>query len=334
MLRRINQYLGIVTAALLAAGSASAAMTTNLQAYIPLDETSGTDVYSVGLGTGINVGADIGAEGIIGTAYDFETDEEDWVNFNDPATVGATMTFAAFVKPESLRTDLTGANSRNGVLFSDSSYYGFGTTQGRLHMLLHDGTTYQDHISGAAGALTLGVYQHIAATTSIVPDGNGMYTSTVKFYIDGIHVDTVVRTVNSDSRGSKDMTVANAGTQRKWDGLIDEAAIWSSTLSDQEIALVNGLARLAQVTANDAALDDVMAAFNAGLGNSAMAGGYEWVYTAGLGAGPVGTIGGSVGGSDAFIILDASGNGVQVSIPEPASLGLLALGAVLIVRRR
>jgi hypothetical protein len=58
-------------------------------------------------------------------------------------------------------------------------------------------------------------------------------------------------------------------------------------------------------------LDSVLATFNAATGSTG-AGGYEWSYVTGLASTTLGETGGSVGGGDAWIALDAGGNGVQI----------------------
>ncbi len=309
MLQRITTTLCFAAAAsigLLLTGAAQASVADGLSAYVPLDETSGTDVFSIGLGTGVNAGADMGVAAVIGTGFHFTASEDDAVNFNGATNTATNITnafsFSAFIQADSYSTE-GGANGRNGVMFG---YLGFGTLNGRVHILFKNAAgAYVDGLTAnAATALTAGPdFHHIAATRA---------ADTVKFYIDGIHVDTLTGIDSTDVQNSK-VRVGTAGTTRDWDGVIDDIGLFDDVLSDQEIALINGLGRFAGVALNDTAIDDVLTAFNTGTGNSASAGGYTWSYATSLGAGPIGTVGGSVGSSDAFIILDASGNGVQIT---------------------
>lgn len=120
---------------------------------------------------------------------------------------------------------------------------------------------------------------------------------------------------------------------RDWVGYLDEIGVWvAQARTEEEIALVHGLSYFAQVELNDTAMDDVLAVFNAANG-SALAGGYTWGYVTGLASTTKGQIGGTVGGGDAWIALDANGNGVQL-IPEPASVMLLAAGVSMVLSRR
>ncbi|MBL7114823.1 MAG: hypothetical protein ISS35_03585 [Kiritimatiellae bacterium] len=79
-----------------------------------------------------------------------------------------------------------------------------------------------------------------------------------------------------------------------------------------ERALIHALGRYSGVALDDSSIDDVLAAF--GTTSSATAGGDLWVYktAAELGAGTtLGTSGGTAG-VDAYVVLDTSGNGMQI----------------------
>jgi hypothetical protein len=62
--------------------------------------------------------------------------------------------------------------------------------------------------------------------------------------------------------------------------------------------------------------------------------GNTWQYTTGL-SGVLGAIGGTAG-VDAFIALDAAGNGMITVVPEPGTLALGILGGLTaaLIRRR
>lgn len=111
---------------------------------------------------------------------------------------------------------------------------------------------------------------------------------------------------------------ANDDANARWPGALDDAAMWNEVVSAQQIALIHGLGRYAGVDAGSSAIGSVLAAFNAGPGNTATAGGHSWRYaTASQLNNPPGTIGftGGQAGMDTFIVLDAGGNGMILSDP-------------------
>ena len=112
-------------------------------------------------------------------------------------------------------------------------------------------------------------------------------------------------------------------------GLMDDLGIWSEALTPQQIALVHGLGYFTGLSLADEGINAVLEAFNTQ--GQAEAGGVQWAYASGL-TGPIGTIGGSIDGYNAFIVLDANGNGVQV-VPEPTG-ALLGAGMLLALGRR
>ena len=122
-------------------------------------------------------------------------------------------------------------------------------------------------------------------------------------------------------------------------GSIDDCLLATGpVLTDQQVALLHGLGRLAGVsygsgTINGEELANVLDAYDTQ--GFAVAGGETWYYSDNVGGGTtVGTIGGSVAGGDAFIILGADGSGVNL-VPEPCSLTFLLgiLVAIAAMRR-
>jgi hypothetical protein len=137
---------------------------------------------------------------------------------------------------------------------------------------------------------------------------------------------------------------STGGTSAGYIGFIDDFLLMDNAATNIEVALVHGLGRLAGVHAGagvtipgvDGELLAVRDAYLTGVdGSSANAGGQTWYRQSSVGAGPVGTIGGSVAGADAFIVLGSDGSGVAL-IPEPESLVLTILGVsmALCIHRR
>ncbi|MBN2022099.1 MAG: PEP-CTERM sorting domain-containing protein [Pirellulales bacterium] len=155
-------------------------------------------------------------------------------------------------------------------------------------------------------------------------------TQTIWGYVDGMQDCTLT---NSEIGTVSGFTLGKIGYHARsaegaLGGMLDDLAVMTDTVTPANVALVNGLGRFAGVSMADyEQILAVEAAFNAGAGNSAVAGGLTWRYTSGLGSTVVGAMGGSVAGGNAFVVLDAAGNGVSL-IPEPGALALLTTGLV------
>ncbi|MCC6679978.1 MAG: hypothetical protein IT445_03655 [Phycisphaeraceae bacterium] len=136
---------------------------------------------------------------------------------------------------------------------------------------------------------------------------------TVAGYLDGILMTATNSwgmTFTTDGDGvatSAPLSIGNI-----FDGRIDDAGQWDGAVAAEKIALIHGLGRFGGVTLNSSSIDDVLNVFNTA-GGSANAGGYTWSYATGLASSTVGAVGGDTATLDAFIVLDSSGNGVQIT---------------------
>jgi len=113
-------------------------------------------------------------------------------------------------------------------------------------------------------------------------------------------------------------------------GNLDDIGVWNNRIGAQDVALTHGVGVFYGLDLEDSSIASLLNTFNGGA--STMIGADEWVRADGIG-GTTGDIGGSVAGVDAYIILDGSGNGVQL-IPEPATVALLGLGSLVLLRKR
>src|SRR5262249_49747901 len=122
-------------------------------------------------------------------------------------------------------------------------------------------------------------------------------------------------------------------------GNIDDYALKDDMISAQQVALIHGLGRLAGVTYGAGAtlgadIDGVLSAYNTQ--GSATAGGSTWYYAPDVGGGTtIGTIGGTVAGGNAYVVLGSDGSGITL-VPEPSSYALMifAAGTIATVRSR
>ncbi len=294
-----------------------AAVGDGLLAHWKLDETSGTTAVDSVAGTynADNIGnvnpAVVNQAGVVGTAYQFN-DTEDNVLLSAAAPTGITdFTISAWGYTDFTRSGTT-ASSRSTI---------FGQTS--ISLLLSIGeagnandpakviTYYNSSNDGGSGItfktapiINVGQWYHFAFTRS---------GTDVVIYVNGQNVYTGTGATGMVN-GLSDMMIGrySAQLERDWGGKIDDVGLWGAAKSAEEVALMHGLGSFVGVSLDDTAIDNVLTAFNAGSGNSASAGGYTWNYVSGLSSSTLGETGGSVGGGDAWIALDSSGNGVQI----------------------
>jgi hypothetical protein len=114
------------------------------------------------------------------------------------------------------------------------------------------------------------------------------------------------------------------------DGALDDVGIYNNALGAKDVAVTHGLGLFEGQNLADADIAGMIAAFDSTSDYATDQN--QWYYVSGL-AGTTGDTGGSVGGGDAYIVLDASGNGMSL-VPEPATVALLGLGSLVLLRRR
>lgn len=107
-------------------------------------------------------------------------------------------------------------------------------------------------------------------------------------------------------------------------GLEDDAAVWNEALTDQQIAAIYGLGHFSAGNASD--MPQFLAAFMAGTNTTIH--NISWMPTNGL-SGALGSVGGAVGTTNAYVVLDSSGNGMEVigaAVPPTVSSFKVAPG--------
>ncbi len=155
----------------------------------------------------------------------------------------------------------------------------------------------------------------------------------MKLYVDGSLVNETTHSImNWPTTGDLNLSLAlgavypygggwSGHAGNALDGKLDDVAIFDSTETAEQIALIHGLGRYSHVDLDDSSLDDVLTVFTSA-GGSAMAGNLTWSYATGL-PGVLGASG--IHQGEFFITLDDSGNGVT-GVPEPSTLIMLLLG--------
>ncbi len=216
----------------------TADLNVGLYHYYNFNEPSGTILIdSIGTMNGTNTDATVNVAGILGTAYDFEADETDWVEI-EATEYPNTGSVSLWVKPETLidnsafltvLADTTGTGDR-------LDFKGIGTAG---NISITAATSSQDGISETP-VITAGNWHHIVYTS----DG-----AVTKLYVDSVEIDILGTYPNGYwfadlvAPDNYIFGMLKRGVDRifKYDGLIDEAGFWNRSLTSDEVTqLYNG----------------------------------------------------------------------------------------------
>ena len=154
-------------------------------------------------------------------------------------------------------------------------------------------------------------------------------SDTIALFVNGISLAPVSGRVTpwTTSPSATDFYICTrpSGGNSDFNGIVRDLGIWNEVLSNEKIALINGLGRFSGAGLNDVSISDVLRVFGAKTG-TVTAGTQAWGYKTGLGSKTLGATGGTVAEGNAYVVLDRSGNGVSVVISEPATTRLLTHG--------
>lgn len=196
-------------------------------------DASGQENHGVAIG-----GATTTAQGRFGRAGTF--DGTSWIEVADEATLrpSSQLTISAWVRPTSLgSSDSYGIIAKREGFADQTSYALFLSTEGHLTCDLQ----LEDDRFAAETAIAVDRWTHVA----VVYDGDLPESERVRMFIDG-----ELERVAPETSTTIDPTfgaqlrigdLPNGG--QPFIGQIDEVAIWSRALEDEEIALLRGLER-------------------------------------------------------------------------------------------
>lgn len=297
-----------------------------LVTYLSLDSSTGLTAGPVDSGTN---DATITALGKFGPAAQFDGDNDYFIVDAGGGVVGTgARTISLWVNE-----DVGTLNLRTPLTFGDNGI----------------GTKFDIDLDNANDGIEVGVGNGRSTTSGVgfvtgswqfltVSLASGQNVGQVLAYLNGGNAITSAANTRAVATSSNRMLLGTAGnlsltnnpSLQFFSGLVDDVAVWDEVLSQNEIkgAYDVGAASLAYPANN---FDLLKLVHDAGSG-SVVIGSLEWTYAAGLG----GTAGLSGGGDNYTLVLDAAGGTGLTSapVPEPASMGLLAAGTLLLARRR
>ena len=313
----------------------------NLVSHWKLDDGAGQAAADSAIGgnhgmLGTSTGADASdptwAAGKIGGALNFAgngtTPEEYATVPSDPSLAVAQrqdFTYSLWFKGPGVGTWRWLLNQ--GDAYNDGLFI---TAQGNA-IRVSMGTWFSNTINTSGGVLDADTWYHLALTRS---DGD-----TVTAYLDGVPFATGASDVALGIGRGLFIGKGPAATTG-FSGLIDDVGVWHEALSAERLAAIAGLGDFASVDLASPEIDDVLGL--SAPGQHAGAGAAEWYYTTMF---PTPRGGGSLLagmhyiGSDGGRYIILSGNAQDgfaglTTIPEPATLTLVALGLAALARRR
>lgn len=212
-----------------------ATLPTSLVSYWELEEASGTRADSAGANTLADNNTVGQGTGIQGNCGDFEKDDIEYLDITDASQVGldilADLSLSFWIKIE---TALHSAQLINKIS-GNSGYRLEMSASGKMTWGWGDGSFHEaDDVDFFVGA-DIGTFVHVVMTfKAATPD--------IEMWHDGeLQAVNVTGTGTSINNSSADFGVGASGTGfGPVDGLMDEVAIWSKVLSDQEISNLFG----------------------------------------------------------------------------------------------
>lgn len=203
--------------------------TTNLVAYWKMDDASGAIVDSHGSYDGTNTGASYGATGIINDCLDFESSEGDHVTVASFPALNGNFSISFWLKPES-------ANPANAYPLNKGTDKICQLYNGNLYTI--DNSVFT--------AITAGSWQHFVITYE------AGQTPSLIMYKNGSSVDSSNWSNSYSSSTGTFYMGDESGFSKPYDGLMDEVAVWTRTLTPTEVSdLYNSGAGLAYPFSSD-----------------------------------------------------------------------------------
>ncbi len=204
-------------------------------AWWPLDEPSGTLAQEiVNARNGQDFGAPLKPAGVVASARQFNASTQ-WIRVPDDAKLDlgtSSLTLDAWIQTST-------ANTWQGIVekrsLSPDQGYALYLKQGRLALLLGDGTSGTEFTNASTAILADGKWHHVAATTDRANSATG-----TTLYVDGSPIVVLPgysATANLDNAEDLLIGAQEPSSAPVWgfDGKIDEVEIFDRALTAQEI---------------------------------------------------------------------------------------------------
>ena len=225
------------------------ALTDNLVSYWKLDESSGNAADSVGSNTLTNVNTATYAAGKINNGVNLELDSSQYLSVADASQTGLNLadsiSISLWVNFESIRTVTNEANTfvakgnidgltQAGYIFWISKT----ATDSKLFFWYRDSVNNAVNFNATWAPSTATWYHVVAVFDDVAHTGT--------FYVNGSQQGSTTSSLanNIGPEGSQPFMIGNhsaAGTDKLFDGLMDEVGIWSRVLTSTEVtSLYNG----------------------------------------------------------------------------------------------
>jgi len=198
--------------------------------------------------------------------------------------------------------------SKNNTAGASGQLFSFGVNNGAIYHacrqtgFLDERANGLDNLIGTGAANNTGWNNIVciwSATNSQTLYVNGVLNTSAALY--GVTNKVVLFAIGGLYRS------AGAAPANAYAGLMDDVAVWTDVLTAQQVAAIYGLGHFSAGNAGD--MPQFLNAFTAGT-NIAL-NGIVWMPTNGL-SGVLGATGGAVATTNAYVVLDGSGNGMQV----------------------
>lgn len=316
------QFIFSLSAAAFCLATAFNTVDAQLIGHYPLDSvSSGTtpDTTSInGAGT-LNGSVTLSAgAGKIGGAFDFAAGVGNFVGINDAGFGQNAFTTSVWFRPDgSLDNGDPVANWTNAG--PSPRTFLIRTSGGNLQTFVRDSGPTQIGGSAAFPTETLSTtdFNHAVITY----DGQ-----TLRTYLNGelstsMPAFATPRAIGQGVQGTAAIG-GRGSSEQNMDGLVDDLAFWSETLTDGKVAALFNLADAAALNYDASQADQLFQVFDGDL-TQVEIGNLTWLPDSGLG----GTAGDVVdlGGGNFFLNLDGVSGVSTLPVPEPASVAIWSL---------